>query len=122
MLLCIYMHRECGSKCRVDAIVRLPCSKACTTNAITIAITTTLQKLSPTSIALSSSYRKPAAMQKQYQDHTKTRPRPDQDQTKAMRATATAVVATTAETAASTHFNNNHNTDNKNVAWCARCG
>ena len=83
MLLCIYMHRECGSTCHGDAIVRLPGSKACTTNAITISITTTIQKLSPTPIALSSNYRIPAARQKQYQDHTNSRPIPDQDHTKA---------------------------------------
>ena len=55
VLLCIYMHRVCGTICEVDPIDELIWSKVCitktitktTTTTITTTITITTQKLSP---------------------------------------------------------------------------
>jgi len=54
ILVCpIYMHREGGSNCQVDAIVMLTWSKVWITKAITNSITISFRKLSSTSITLS---------------------------------------------------------------------
>ena len=46
VLLRIYMHRESGTNCVVDAIVKLIWAKVGITKAITISITKAIQKLS----------------------------------------------------------------------------
>ena len=46
VLLCIGMHRESGTNCVVDAIVKLIWAKVGITKAITISITKAIQKLS----------------------------------------------------------------------------
>ena len=46
VLLCIYMHRESGTNCVVDPIVKLIWAKVGITKAITISITKAIQKLS----------------------------------------------------------------------------
>ena len=46
VLLCIGMHRESGTICVVDAIVKLIWAKVGITKAITISITKAIQKLS----------------------------------------------------------------------------
>ena len=46
VLLCIYMHRESGTTCVVDPVVKLIWAKVGITKAITISITKAIQKLS----------------------------------------------------------------------------
>ena len=46
VLLYIYMHRESGTNCVVDPIVKLIWAKVGITKAITISITKAIQKLS----------------------------------------------------------------------------
>ena len=46
VLLCIYMHRECGTICVADAIVKLIWAKVGITKAITISKTKASKKLS----------------------------------------------------------------------------